>query len=353
MKIVVYCFLSILSNNVVLSNSMDCHFYQKWTGDDPAATKIHNFHVLEGTKASVLFTWAGCRYSSFVFKPSRAQGTYGYNGVKITLLDIVWKGNCVENLKSRAPMDHKCVGRFYEIEIMAAVLNFTVVEKNVHGNVAAARPTYIFQNAFLTTDYNVWEIQSLAYFLEIVPIVVYCRKHTLFPTTWTVWLTPFHWTVWVAILVVMLVAPFHNMSHINDVRSVLLEIYFMFSYLLREPVKNFTVGHTLTALICLIIPLLYESLIVGEVIAPTKPVEYHNVAEFLDAFDKIILPTGSRYAPESMVQYEFEKFNISDNLSTFMRAEHFPTFFPGQGIKRVLLFLCLIRRDTSFEHNSA
>lgn len=57
MKIVVYCFLSILSNNVVLSNSMDCHFYQKWTGDDPAATKIHNFHVLEGTKASVLFTW--------------------------------------------------------------------------------------------------------------------------------------------------------------------------------------------------------------------------------------------------------------------------------------------------------
>lgn len=57
MESLLYYFLCILSNNIVTSNPLDCHLYQKWTGDDPDATKLHDFHTNENDKFSVFFTW--------------------------------------------------------------------------------------------------------------------------------------------------------------------------------------------------------------------------------------------------------------------------------------------------------
>lgn len=82
--------------------------------------------------------------------------------------------------------------------------------------------------------------------------------------------------------------------------------------MLRQPVKNFTLVHTLIVISSIIIPIVYESLVVGNVIAPPDPPEYKNVDEFLDVFDKIILTTTSDHADEKLLLYEFEKLNITD-----------------------------------------
>lgn len=187
-----------------------------------------------------------------------------------------------------------------------------MIVDEIYGNINNAPLTYIYPDTLMVDNYCVYDIQVLTYSQEKVPVIQYCRKHVIFPNTWSAWLNPSHWTVWLAIITFIVAASLQKMAGTLDVNLFLFEMYFILSYLLRQPVKNFTVLHALTVLSCLIIPLVYESLVVGEVIAPPKPTEYHNVAEFLDHYEKKILPTNTDYAEETVLGYEFVKFNVTN-----------------------------------------
>lgn len=108
--------------------------------------------------------------------------------------------------------------------------------------------------------------------------------------------------------------------------------------------KKFTVLHTLTVLSCMIIPVAYETLITGKVIAPSKPPEYHNVYEFLNVYDKIVFPTTTSYAADGILQSEFAKCNITNEYKN--RVEILYKIVPK--IHKVIKFLKQNRTKEGF-----
>lgn len=155
----------------------------------------------------------------------RPNGIYNHNGFDVALLDRVWHGYCVDNLKFRTSIVDLCQTYAYELEIMASRLNFTVHVKIVHGNIINLPVLYIYPNFRMDDDYFVEQILSITYSQEQVPAVFYCRNRNIFSNTWTVWLTPFNWTVWITIVALLAAASIRKMAGTWDVKLVLFEIY--------------------------------------------------------------------------------------------------------------------------------
>lgn len=281
--------------------ALPCRFYvARWDGG------IFNYDP-----GSNLYTETGDDIEIHMHsKLKRPYDTYNHHGLDVTLLDRDWSGNCVHNLKFRASVP-LCLTYAYELEIMAFRLNFTVIVNRVYDNLDDAPAIYIKPYLALVIDYAVDRIQSLTYSEEKVPIVFYCRKHNIFPNTWTVWLTPFNSKVWVTLVALLSVSSVRKMGSAFDAKLVLFEMYILFSFILRQPVKCFTVLDTLIILSFIIVPIIYESIVVGYVIAPPKLTEYHNVAEFLEVFDKLIVTSVTDYVDQRVLHYEFVKFNIT------------------------------------------
>lgn len=94
--------------------------------------------------------------------------------------------------------------------------------------------------------------------------------------------------------------------------------YFLFSLLLREPIRNFTRGYVPFVVLTLLVSWSYEGCIVINIIAPAKPFRYENVGQFVNASQKVVTNSANINLPSyinesSPIFYmELKKFGVVD-----------------------------------------
>jgi len=148
--------------------------------------------------------------------------------------------------------------------------------------------------------------------------IIYCRGHNSFGSSWNAWVIPFEPTVCLNIFLTISLLSVLSLKF--GIIHVLTEAYFIFSLLVRQPIRNYTGKYAIFALLSLIFSWSYESLLMGSLTVPSKPKEYHSLKEFLKAYKKILFaPLGIRYEVNAMLlKNEFIKSHLVHEFnSTF------------------------------------
>ncbi|OXA40647.1 hypothetical protein Fcan01_24434 [Folsomia candida] len=112
-------------------------------------------------------------------------------------------------------------------------------------------------------------------------------------------------------------------THWNWSRTM-FEMYFIISHLLRQPSRDMKPSFCLTALVLFVVSCAYESLIIAGLIAPSKPIEYHDVAELFGVFKKIVYLTDSSYLLHDYIEQEFKTWKIPDLFKAGFEVMHNP-----------------------------
>ncbi|OXA55108.1 hypothetical protein Fcan01_11523 [Folsomia candida] len=92
-----------------------------------------------------------------------------------------------------------------------------------------------------------------------------------------------------------------------------------------------------TALVLFVVSCAYESLITAGLIAPSKPIEYHNVAELFGVYKKIVYLTDSSYVLHYYIEQEFKTWKIPDLFKAGLEVMHNPLSFDIRQHSAVLL----------------
>lgn len=143
---------------------------------------------------------------------------------------------------------------------------------------------------------------------EVQAFVKYCRPYVRFQTSLRVWFTPFDSSVWSGMFLVFLLIssstgnPGKNkpLSFFNYVTTWLSSSSYLFSLLLREPIRNFSRGHVTFVALTLLISGVYEGCITTNIIAPAKPFRYENVGQFINSSQKVVVYSANINLPMSL-----------------------------------------------------
>lgn len=186
----------------------------------------------------------------------------------------------------------------------------------LHGDQSDVELPKILPRLLIVNEVNLIDIMFISIATEAIPAVEYCSKRTIFPLTWIVSLTPFNYTVWFVLSASIVAVALILTKGELKMKKVWLQIYVIFAYLLRQPVKELPPVVGLIALLWTIIPTAYETLITGNAIAPSKLEKYYNVRDFLNSYSKIVHYSASHFPIEGIMKFEFKKYDIESKYNS-------------------------------------
>ncbi|OXA46244.1 hypothetical protein Fcan01_19129 [Folsomia candida] len=165
---------------------------------------------------------------------------------------------------------------------------------------------------------------------EVQAFVKYCRPYNRFQSSLWVWLTPFNINVWIGIFLTFVVIttstresgkiiskPSRKENISRYITTWLSSSYFLFSLLLREPIRKFSRRYVTFVGLTLIISWAYEGCITTNIIAPAKPFRYENVGQFINSSQKVVVFAARLNLPGHIDAYnpvffmELKKFGVS------------------------------------------
>lgn len=293
----------------------------------------HHFPTYELSKNGAVpkYNYVPTRFGlSSIFSRHYRPTLQNAGGVPIFILEYrqPYETPCsLRSLKKPNLGDYPCEGNEEMIFILRTLLNFTRLFTDLKDidRLDKARSGYnlIIPQASGLPE-TITRLPTLQYSRQ--RNIVYCKKVDLFLSKWTVWLSPYDLGCWIGLVLSLLGMSVFSLVPVQNILTCVttwcLEIYFLYSIVIRQQIKAYSNKYVVFVLAMLVFSSGYESFITVQLVAPSIPLKIGDIGEYFGkgGYKYIIVDGSGHYSHYDIrkdpdISREFQHYKVSHFLN--------------------------------------